>query len=75
VSAKQLPSITSKFRSIREFLSQPEIGAAEFAPEFEEAGVWLEDLPTYSKEDVMMIGLPIGPAKRVVKCASMYSDS
>jgi hypothetical protein len=64
--------ISSKCKSLKEFLKLPVVDALSALPLLEEQDVRLQQLPGYTSETLRSIGVKLGTADRIVKEASKY---
>jgi hypothetical protein len=74
VPTARKPLITTKYKTLAEFLSSRPVSAAAHRRKFEEADVILEQLPNTSLDRLVSIGLLPGTADRVYAEARKYSS-
>lgn len=67
-----LPTISSKFSSLKAFLSTA--GAADCLSLLNKEDVQLSQLPDITEDQLKGIGIKLGPANRIAKLAQQFSS-
>lgn len=71
-AASPTEKISAKFPSLEAFLKLPNVDAASALVVLKEQQVILKQLPALSQDDLMKIGIKLGPANRIATAAAKY---
>lgn len=72
-SAATKPIITTKYKTLDQFLAAPAVEASQFKAKFVEADIRIAQLPTTTLERLISIGLKPGTADRVFAEAHKFA--